>query len=98
MARPRCRVPSHQYSPAVVSPARGYIAVTGSAAQRTKNSRKLSVGGPESGPLLFHATHVSGTNSAAPSTSPKMQTLKPVIGRHKDRRNRQGRKRSIVAA
>src|SRR5450755_2043787 len=61
--RPRRHVPSHQYSPAVISPARGYIAVNGSATQRTKNSKNLSVGGPESEPLLFQSIHVSGTTT-----------------------------------
>src|ERR1700751_86902 len=94
--RPRRHVPSHQYSPAVISPASGYIVVNGSAAQRTKNSKKLSVGGPESGPLLFQSIHVSGTNTAAPSTSPSRQTLKLVIGRNKESRNREGKKKNIV--
>jgi hypothetical protein len=67
-----CRdVPSCQYSAAVISPASGNIAVNGSAAQRIKNPKKLSVGGPESVPLLFQSIHVNGTNTAAPSTSPE---------------------------
>src|SRR6516162_7088881 len=94
--RPRRHVPSRQYSPAVISPARGNITVNGSAVQRTKNSKKLSVGGPESGPLLFHSIHVSGRYTAAPSASPNRQTLKVVIGRHKETRDRQGRKRKMV--
>src|SRR5256885_13903651 len=62
----------------------GYMAVIGSAAQRRKNPQKLSVGGPESGPLLFHSNNVSGTNTTAPSSKPSRQTFKPVIGRHKE--------------
>src|SRR5262249_6228074 len=84
------------YSAAVISPASGNIAVNGSAAQRTKNAGKLSTGGPESAPLLLHSIQVSGTNTAAPSTSPGRQTFKPVTGRHKESRNRQGRKTNIV--
>jgi hypothetical protein len=48
---PRRRVTSHQYSPAVITPASGNTAVSGSA-----DTKKLSVGGPESGPLLFHCS------------------------------------------
>jgi len=72
------------------------MAVNGSATQRRKNTKKLSSGGPESGPLPFHSNNVSGTNAAAPSTKPSRQTLKPVIGRHKESRNSEGRKRNIV--
>jgi hypothetical protein len=39
------------------------------------NSKKLSVGGPESGPLLFQSIHVNGANTAAPSTSPMVQIM-----------------------
>jgi hypothetical protein len=74
----------------------GYMAVIGSAAQRRKNTQKLSAGGPESGPLLFHSNNVSGTNTTVPRTKPSRQALKPVIGRHKESRNSEGRKRNIV--
>ena len=79
--RPRRDVPSHQYRPAVISPDSGYIAVNGSVTQRTMNSKKLSVGGPESGPLLFQPIHVNGTNTAAPSTSPMVQIMLVVSER-----------------
>src|ERR1700693_1749638 len=72
------------------------MAVIGSAVQRKKNTQKLSVGGPESGPLLFHSNNVTGTNTSAPRTRPSRQTFKPVIGRHKESRNSAGRKRNIV--
>jgi hypothetical protein len=94
--RPHRCVTSHQYSPAVISPARGNIAVSGSAAHRTKNTKKFSAGGPESGPLLFHCSHVNGTNTSARSSSPTRQALNAVNGLHKESRNRQGRKRNIV--
>jgi hypothetical protein len=71
--RSRHHVPSHQYSPAVISPASGNITVNGSEAQRTKTVKKLSVGGPESGPLLFHSINVAGTNTVAPRASPTQQ-------------------------
>jgi hypothetical protein len=45
------------------------------------NSKKLSVGGPESGPLLFQSIHVNGTNTAAPSTSPMVQIMLVVSER-----------------
>jgi len=95
--RPRRCVTSHQYSPAVISPASGNIAVSGSAVQRTKNTKKFSVGGPESGPLLFHSSHVNGTNTSAPSSSPTRQALNAVTGLHKESRNREVKKRNIVA-
>ena len=69
-ARPRRHVPSHQYSPAVIKPDSGNIAVIGSAAQRGKKTKKFSVGGPESGPELSHAMKVSGTNTSAPAPIP----------------------------
>ena len=94
--RRRRLVTSHQYSPAVISPASGNIAVIGSAAQRTKNAKKLSVGGPESVPLLFQSSHVNGTNISAPSSSPSKQALNAVNGIHKESRKRQGRNRNIV--
>jgi hypothetical protein len=72
------RPASHQYSPAVISPANGNSAVIGSAAQRRKNAKKFSIGGPESGPLLHQAINVSDTNTTAPSTNPSRQTLKLV--------------------
>jgi hypothetical protein len=70
--------------------------VNGSAAQRRENAKKLSVGGPESVPLLVQSIHVSGTNISAPSAKPSKQTFRPVIGRHKDRRYIEGKKRKIV--
>ena len=72
------------------------MAVNGSAAQRRKNTQKLSIGGPESGPLPFHAINVSGTNTTAPSIKPSRQTFKPVIGRRQESRNRDGRNKHIV--
>jgi hypothetical protein len=63
--RPRRCVTSHQYSPAVISPASGNTGVSGSAAHRTKNTKKLSVGGLESGPLLFHCSQVNGRKESA---------------------------------
>ena len=72
------------------------MTVIGSAAQRRKNSQALSVGGPESGPLLFHSNNVSGTNTAAPSTKPSRHAFMPVIGRHKESINNEGRNRNIV--
>jgi hypothetical protein len=76
--RPVRRFSSHQYSPAVISAANGNSAVIGSAAQRRKNTKKFSIGGPESGPLLPRAINVSDTNTTAPSTNPGRQTLKLV--------------------
>jgi hypothetical protein len=84
------RFPSHQYSPAVISPASGNSAVIGSAAQRRKNTKKFLIG--RSGPLLPQAINVNDTNSTAPSTNPSRQTLKPVICCPKESKNRQGRK------
>jgi hypothetical protein len=55
------------------------MAANGSAAQRTKNTGKFSVGGPESGPLLFYSIHVTGTNNALPGTRHSRQTFRPVI-------------------
>jgi hypothetical protein len=74
------------------------MAVNKSAAQRAKKTRKFSDGGPESGPLLFHSINVTGTNTAAPSISPSVQTLRAVSGRHRERRNNAGRKRNPSCA
>jgi hypothetical protein len=70
--------------------------VSGSADPRTKNVRKLSVGGPESGPLAFHSINVTGTNTSVPRINPSRQTLRPVNGRHNERRYNDGKKRKIV--
>ena len=70
--------------------------MSGSAAQRTKNVRKLSVGGPESRPLAVHSIKVTGTNTSVPRIKPSRQTLRPVNGRHNERRYNDGKKRKIV--
>ena len=71
--------------------------VTSHQHRRSKNTKKFSVGGPESGPLLFHSSHVNGTNTSAPSSSRTRQALNAVTGLHKESRNREGKKRNIVA-
>ena len=53
--RPRRDVPSHQYSPAVISPDSGYIAVNGSATQCRMNSKNSqSVGQNRAAALPVH--------------------------------------------
>ncbi len=47
-------------------------------------------------PLLFQSTQASGTITNVPTTKPIKQVFKPVIGRRKESRYDEGKKRKII--
>src|SRR3569832_879016 len=71
--------------------------MNGSASQPAKKTQKSSSIGVESGPPVAHASLATGTNTAAPSTKPRSQTIQRVTSVKRESRNSMGRNTLNVA-